>query len=269
VSDVTLEDYELFCGKTRDEIIGNPDWAGKEVDVRRTTWNKIMPRDQDELTFEQLTDYYDSPAVFAVRYARIISGGFFGQVERMLEADKQYALEKLRQVCRPGMSVLDYGCGTGKWGIYADSLGAEATLADIGTTGFRFISFLCKKYRPSIKLVELGENPAWLGNQFDFIICREVLEHVLDPIATLKYIIAHMKMGGEIYLSTFFNDMNGHDPSHLLRNNAHQDPEKWYGTVFSLGLSPSGYDDVGILKVFTKVEEQEWQSKILHGQNTE
>ena len=78
---------------------------------------------------------------------------------------------------------------------------------------------------------------SWIENfqideKFDYILCTEILEHVIDPIEILKVAEKHLKEDGEIYITS---------PTSLWGNNTHvrgvpiNDLKRW---LFSSGLYP-------------------------------
>jgi len=92
---------------------------------------------------------------------------------------------------------------------------------------------------------------------YDYVICSEVLEHVWEPEAVLKHIVEHIVPGGYLYLSTFFNDMNGHDPFHLVRNTERYEKmntEEYISWVEKVGMKLEERDKNGVPKIFKKRE---------------
>ncbi len=83
--------------------------------------------------------------------------------------------------------------------------------------------------------------------------CSEVLEHVWEPEEVLVHMIEHMKDDGWMYLSTFFDDMRGQDPTHLVQNTKrYNSPEVWLSKVRDHGLVPRIFDMNGVPKGFQK-----------------
>lgn len=44
--------------------------------------------------------------------------------------------------------------------------------------------------------------PPVLNNKVDFIFCRDVLEHTVNPIEVLQFFYDNLNVGGYMYLST-------------------------------------------------------------------
>jgi len=249
MNDVTENDFVEFFGFTREELLKHRNVDGLET--RREAFHKYVAGDP---TLNSLFDYYNSLEFAAVGFDGIVPN-YFRITETRQWGEGNYLIQTIKSYIStcPGVTILDHGCGMGQFAVFAASLGAKVTLADLPTRGFRFLQYLCKKYRPEISFVSLdGTNSQDLGGPYEFIISNEVLEHTLDPPSTLKQLTKHMTNGGLIYLSTFFNDLNGLDPSHLYFNNIYQDGNLWLKKVTEVGLIPCGYDPRGVLKLFRK-----------------
>ena len=90
-------------------------------------------------------------------------------------------------------------------------------------------------------------------DKYDYIISSEVLEHVWEPEEVLVHMIDHLKDDGVMYLSTFFDDMRGQDPTHLVQNTKrYNSPDTWLAIVKNKGLVPTIFDMNGVPKGFKK-----------------
>jgi len=237
-NDVTEQDYVDFFGKTRAEVL---DIAGKDV-VDSTARREAFNRQVKEITYAELVKHYGSWEYLSVIHARAICPEYFRMVEGWGDMDS-YDIQTIKQACGKGVRVFDYGCGPAQLGIFAASCGADVTLMDVDTRGFTFLSHLCAKYRPHIECRILRTDYDDLGDPYDFLICRDVFEHLLDPAGVLRNIAKHMKVGGKALLGVFFDDMNGHDPAHLKRNNVYGDYKgKWLPELEAAGFVEEGYD---------------------------
>lgn len=115
-------------------------------------------------------------------------------------------IERLRMHIAPDThgSLLDYGCGDGnflqafatffpQWELHGHEYGPEHKDNVLEVAGVR--SFSCG----SVSHVE---------GDFDGISMQHVLEHLLDPLATLQALTRHLKEGGWFFtqVPTFWND---------------------------------------------------------------
>lgn len=158
-----------------------------------------------------------------------------------------------------GTKVLNYGCGSYFAPLILRNFGFEVTMADIPHKYFQFL----KRIIPRIESQESGNLPTkfldiasdiCLIENYDFVLCAEVLEHVLEPLSVLEELVSHLKPNRFIFLSTFFDDMRGQDPSHLRQNTERYNKEEiWYPLVNSKGLECILYDKGGAPRIWRKI----------------
>ncbi|MBI4436491.1 MAG: class I SAM-dependent methyltransferase [Candidatus Omnitrophica bacterium] len=80
---------------------------------------------------------------------------------------------------------LDYGAGTGSGAIFFAREGIATTVADISSRMLDFAKWRFERRGLSAESLDLKQN-ALPKNKFDMITCFHVLQHVEDPIATMK-----------------------------------------------------------------------------------
>jgi SAM-dependent methyltransferase len=101
------------------------------------------------------------------------------------------------QYCaKPGMTVLDVGCGAGQSLLELRAMGAEAygieADANIAPTAIR--------HNLRIHIGSIYDDP-FPGVEFDLIILNQVLEHIPEPAALLAALAGRLKRGGRLILS--------------------------------------------------------------------
>lgn len=103
---------------------------------------------------------------------------------------------------KPGMRVLDIGCGNGWIGSQFVQKGATVVGVDPSEFGIRSARETCPEARwemgeatPDLR-EKLGEAP------FDLVISSEVVEHVYDPDAWCQCAANALKPGGRLVLTT-------------------------------------------------------------------
>jgi SAM-dependent methyltransferase len=122
---------------------------------------------------------------------------------------------------RPGMSVLDYGCGAGASLLEIKALGAEAYGIEADPNVKQVIDALGLR----IHIGTLDDMP-FAGMKFDLIVLNQVLEHIPHPELLLARFTQLLKPGGKLVLSfpnagsvfaRFFKRtwINWHIPYHL------------------------------------------------------
>ena len=238
------EDIEEFMGIPYDEVVINVTNSKDNAEYRRKLWESMFPRG---ITKENIWDYYRSK-----QYSEFL---FYYAVLKQNEPAMPQVMANVIDMHFTQPRILDYGCGIGMTALGLMHMRFEdITLADIPHEYNRFLKFISDKYKMGFKFIPIE---AWneypLDKKYDFIICSEVLEHVWEPEVTLLHLVEHLEQFGYIYLSTLFNDMNGHDPAHLVNNNVYQDVDKWFAIVEGMGLKKAFQDENGVWKIFQKV----------------
>jgi len=95
------------------------------------------------------------------------------------------------------VKVLDIGCGFGQTIRYHLARGCDA----YGVEADKNIERVIQKYGYKIH-VGLFDPNIYEKNTFDYITLDQVIEHVRDPLVTLKGIAKILKSGGSVVLST-------------------------------------------------------------------
>lgn len=124
-------------------------------------------------------------------------------------------------IAKPGMKVLDYGCGSGGSLLEIEALGAEA----YGIETDPNVQQVIDKLGLRIHIGTLDDAP-FTDTLFDLIVLNQVLEHIPHPERLLEKLRIRLKPGGKLVLSLpnadsifacFFKRtwINWHIPYHL------------------------------------------------------
>lgn len=179
-------------------------------------WNK-KPRN----TFADLADFYNDDA-------------WVCQQVRMLNA---WTIEEvpLKSFLKPGLNVLDFGCGHGRDGLGCAQAGANVTFTDISPRLLAGVQAFCKAHDVVASTYLIEEEVPQVPGQYDIIICKDVLEHVKRPIELLEVLLKSLSVGGIMWMTVFFN---GHElsPYHLPEHYHLDDPRKWSNICKNYGL---------------------------------
>lgn len=246
-----LEDFKEFFGKTREEMLA--EFKIDYPDIRRKLFYEIMPNNDAEAR-----SMYTSMR-YAIHYLNNISDDFFDRIEEETKVGYYRVNHTLVAAgCvdnKPlGASVLDYGAGHAQYGLWLHFLGYKLTISDIPHDFFKFLQFICEKRNMGIKFAPIVGEVAVLPEKYDYIICSEMLEHCWNPLTVLQHLVNHMKEYGLIYISDFYNDCQGADPSHLKHNNVLQDVDFKMQQYKNTGIEPYISDVNGVLKIWKRYE---------------
>ena len=112
-----------------------------------------------------------------------------------------FGLENKARTPLSGKSVLDVGCGAGLLCEPLARLGGAVTGVDAAPENIAAAKAHAAQsgFNIDYRAGELSDQN--LG-QFDIVTAMEVIEHVADPAAFLAQLIAHLKPGGLLLLST-------------------------------------------------------------------
>lgn len=95
--------------------------------------------------------------------------------------------------------ILDVGCASGYFGKKLEKKGAKVTGIDSSAQAI----YLAKKFITNALVVDLNEIKIPLkSNSFDMILASEVLEHLINPLGTLKELYRILKPKGAYIVTT-------------------------------------------------------------------
>jgi GT2 family glycosyltransferase/2-polyprenyl-3-methyl-5-hydroxy-6-metoxy-1,4-benzoquinol methylase len=190
-----------FLKKDRSEIRTEMELELKHPGVHvRNAWRRSKPR-----TRQQVDSFYRKSKAYLFDLAA-------EHTKPARETMREFVALALR---RSGAhSVLDFGGGAGYDLEQIARLGCECTYYDLPGVLSEFALWrfhrLGLNVRVCTALSELG--------QYDAIICLEVLEHVRDPIGTLRRFYEKLNDGGVLLVTHAFNLISDAYPTHLPGN---------------------------------------------------
>lgn len=194
-------------------------------------WIKLNPQSE-----EDVIKYYTDNKEFTLFHLRFLLNmdenyrniEFFTKIKMYIPDVENY-------------KILDYGCGSGSMGLtFANSGCRQVTLTDIPLPLFKIVQ---KMFGDSGKVIFREINEKYpLKENYDLIICVDVLEHVKDPDMVLRHLIGHLGVGKYLYLETFFGGSD-YAPFHLIDNNKFI--PIWKDVLKVAGLSPISMNDKG------------------------
>ena len=99
--------------------------------------------------------------------------------------------------------VLDYGCGVGSHGIYCLQKGAVVTFLDVDGPLYNFAKHRINKRKLTANY--LYPTSKLEPKSYDAVICLDVLEHIVNPIAAITNIVNSLKNKGVLCLEVSLN----------------------------------------------------------------
>lgn len=97
---------------------------------------------------------------------------------------------------KPGMTVLDYGCGAGQSLLELRAMGADA----YGIEADGNVARIAAHYGLQIHIGSIYDHP-FPTIKFDLIVLNQVLEHIPEPLAALNLLTRLLKAGGRLVVA--------------------------------------------------------------------
>jgi len=149
-----------------------------------------------------------------------------------------FIADVIQSYCPPGAKILDVGCGNGNIARGIGSLGYKVVGIDFSENAIRYAK--SKNSLPNVSFMVCSAEEVTSGDQFDAVICSEVLEHLNVP-STLMDTIAKILRPEAIFIATV---PNGVGPRELLVTRPVQNMNNsWMGNVINSSKKMMGYSN--------------------------
>jgi SAM-dependent methyltransferase len=135
--------------------------------------------------------------------------------------------------------VYDFGCGIGTDGLFLADRGYDVTFVDVDGPTFRFAKHRVERRELPAQFVESRSPLPEPDGTYDAIICFDVFEHLLDPLAAAKRLVGALRPGGVLVQRGSF-DSEGDHPCHLGENVRRFAGLRWDIHLARLGLRSEG-----------------------------
>ena len=110
--------------------------------------------------------------------------------------------------------ILDFGCGTAQASLSLLETGKRVMCVDASDFILKYV-----KFRFASRGLNANVSKYMEDRQYDFVICTDVLEHLINPINTLSILLSHLKKNGSFaFTARFFDKEDYLHPMHLATN---------------------------------------------------
>lgn len=117
-----------------------------------------------------------------------------------------------------GATVLDVGCGNGRWSLTFCKLGARVTSIDASEHGLKNVNRLCSSFEGFSSQVVDVLKPVNLDTKFDLVWSFGVLHHTGNTYAAFKNIEKLVKPGGKLFLMIYGEPRPSHPEDYVELN---------------------------------------------------
>jgi 2-polyprenyl-3-methyl-5-hydroxy-6-metoxy-1,4-benzoquinol methylase len=149
-----------------------------------------------------------------------------------------FIADAIQTHCKPGARILDVGCGNGNIARGIGSLGFNVTGIDFSENAINYAT--SKNTLPNVKFKVCSAEDLTQNDQYDAVICSEVLEHLNQP-ELLVNTLSELLYSGALLIATV---PNGVGPRELLVTRPVQSMSKgWMGGVINQSKRMLGYNN--------------------------
>jgi len=106
--------------------------------------------------------------------------------------------EVIKQISWKSKNVLDVGCGTGYFAFKVAKKGAKVLGIDFSTEAIEIAK--SQHFHPNLEFKKADVSK--IKEKFDVIVSNGTLEHMDDPLKTLKLFKKHLKLNGSIIITS-------------------------------------------------------------------
>lgn len=210
----------------------------------REEWRSMPTRTQQELC-----RYYAESRTWLMQ----TYNNHHGALEALAHGEKGTLpawAERFSGMLPPAACILDYGGGFLKDSWFFVPRGHRVVLGEIEGPVIRIVeSFLRRTAVTGVSVLSVrNADPAF--GRYDGIVCFEVLEHILEPAALAKKMVASLPSGAPVAMSVSFGAPE-HAPYHLSENAPLSDLNVWNAELRNMGLEPV-WDDVSSIRLYRK-----------------
>jgi methionyl-tRNA formyltransferase len=187
-------------GVDQESVLGQFEKAGEDFSGF-VKWIHHTEAEWDKLNINQ-----NDPESVAAFY-RETDNYIYELMESWATIDKNLMVEKVLRILKNQgcLTVLSFGAGAGQDIIQYCFNGFQTTAADLPGKTFDFAQWRFLRANVFPRILEIhGDSP--LDENYDAITCFEVLQHVVDPVATIRHLREHLNPAGLLFLTFRFQE---------------------------------------------------------------
>ena len=198
----------LMCG---DEELESRIVQASFGNARQEVWEK-KPRE----TWEAVRAYYQEEGEWGLANLAMYNLKY--------DQARDWAINDMPKVAKPGATVVDYGAGLGYVTIEAAKRGYQVIAMDLDKTkSFDFLAHRIKEHKLPVQTVGFETPvPPDLGREVDGVLMISVLDHLWDPWGALQWVHRHVKRGGFLLCDTFHAMRKDGEPQHICKFDPHK-----------------------------------------------
>ncbi|MCI0651554.1 MAG: class I SAM-dependent methyltransferase [Planctomycetes bacterium] len=197
-----LEELSLYTGKTHEEV---ERLCKSALEDERRAWYAA-----DRRTQAGLREFYDRCEAYLfelMSWHALQDGTAPAWNARLIDVARRFRAK----------SYLDFGGGIGTNGILLAREGLEVTVADVSSVLQAFARWRFAKRGLAGSFLDLNAEKI-PRESYDLISAIDVLEHVPDPISTLRELRDALAPGGILVFDVIASKPDANRPFHLLRS---------------------------------------------------
>lgn len=166
----------------------------------------------------------------------------------------RYCLEGVAE--RGSLQVLDYGGGIGSNLVDLTRIpGVQGCHADVPSRHFEYAAWRYRRHGAPVDMLAIMDDDPLGDRMFDVILCMDVLEHLKDPEQTCRYLLDHLRPGGVLIATVWFELENPEDEGIVHLNTDRYTNDSFWSLVEGMGVSLAEAPQDMHLRVFRKPVE--------------
>lgn len=170
----------------------------------------ITAASEQEFYDAEYSQFLNLPESDLVCNRRTIEADLANPVKSIYERRRLYQaiLDTLLAEPVAGRAVLDYGCGTGDWGLMLASEGANVTFLDLSPVAIQVVLRRAAASRVDVRGVarDASDLSCFRHEEFDLIYGSAAVHHTLKYPGALEELLRVLRRGGRLVLAETYGN---------------------------------------------------------------